>query len=290
MFKNILVTLDGSETAEHALPYAEHMARGLNSEAVLFAACESDRMERLFNMYLSQKTEELGTGWVKAHSVVVHDSPAHGILNFAEGNDIGLIVMCTHGTSGPNIWALGSTSAKVMQQSLTPILLIRSEETGSATALRAFNQILVPLDGSSLAETVIPYVEHLARALGSQVFPVRIIDPLKSPPVPVADYAAGLALKEYEKDLAEMMTKEAATYLAEKESELQNKGIDASSSVLVGKPYKAITEYAQNNASLIALTTHGHTGDRKGAYGSITSKILESSSQPVFLVRPPLPD
>ncbi|MCP4614452.1 MAG: universal stress protein [Planctomycetes bacterium] len=290
MFKNILVPLDGSETAEHALPYAEHLARSLNSEVVLFAACESDRMERLFNAYLAQKTEELGTEWVRAHSVVVHDSPAHAILHFAEENSIGLIAMCTHGTSGPGIWALGSIAAKVMQQSTTPILLIRSEETQSATALRAFQKILVPLDGSSLAEGVIPYVEHLARALGSQVFPIRIVDRLKSPPVPVADYAAGLALKEYEKDLADMMIKEAATYLTEKESELQNKGIDASSSVLMGKPHKFITEYARENAGLIALTTHGHTGDRKGAYGSITSKILETSSQPVLLVRPLLPD
>lgn len=288
MYQRILVPLDGSETAERAVPYAGYLARGLNSEIILFTALErDDRAERPFRAYLNQKVAELGDEWVRASMAIDHDNAAQAILRFADKTEIELIVICTHGSTGPGIWSMGSVAAKLMQQSRAPILLIRSSgPAGEAEAEKAFHNILLPLDGSQLAEQVIPHIERLATALNSRVFPIKVVDPLRFPPVPIANYAAGMALKEYERDLAEMMTKEAAQYLEEKESELQGRGVNASALVLTGRPDETINRYARDNGmGLIALTTHGLTGSHMVPYGSLTSKILETSSSPVFLVR-----
>ncbi len=291
MFQKILVPLDGSQTAEKALPFAEHLARKFGSDVTLFTALEEgDRFEYPFRSYLDKKSEELGIEWVKSNTAVVRDSASNAILQFAEENDIGLIIICTHGTSGPGIWTVGSIAAKVMQQSPIPVLLIRAVASGELVADRTFRSILVPLDGSPLAESVMPYVEQLATAFESRVFPIQVVQPLITPPIPVASYAAGVALKDHEDDLAQVMMAKAGEYINARETSLHDKGVNATSSVLVGKPYETITQYAEaNSIGLIAVTTHGHIGSKKIPYGSITSKILESSSQPVLLIRPQLP-
>ena len=291
MFQKILVPLDGSQTAEKALPFAEHLARRFRSEVTLFTALEEgDRFEHPFRSYLNEKSKELGAEWVKSNTAIVQDSTANAILKFAEENDIGLIVMCTHGSSGPGIWAVGSIAAKIMQQSSIPVLLIRAVASGESIADRTFRSILVPLDGSPLAESVMPYIEKLAAAFESRVLPIQVVQPMRTPPVPVASYSAGVALKEHDDDLAEVMMEKAGEYINEKETSLQDKGINATASVLMGKPYETITQYAEaNSIGLIAVTTHGCIGSKKIPYGSITSKILESSSQPVLLIRPQLP-
>ncbi|MFO8101370.1 MAG: universal stress protein [Dehalococcoidia bacterium] len=288
MFKKILVPLDGSETAEKALPFAEHLARKFRGEMTLFTALEEGgRFEHPFRAYLKEKSEELGTEWVRSDMAVVQDSASNSILKFARENEMDQIVICTHGLSGPGMWSMGSIAAKVLQQSPIPVLLIRAAASDEMAANRTFRSILVPLDGSPLAECVMPYVEQLAQSFGSRVLPVQAVQPVRTPPVPVASYPAGVALEDHDDDLTETMKAKAGEYIDGREAALREKGIDAAAAVLMGKPYEAIAQYARSNpVGLIVLSTHGYVGNRKIPYGSITSKILEGSSQPVLVVRP----
>ncbi len=84
-----------------------------------------------------------------------------------------------------------------------------------------------------------------------------------------------------------MMSREALQYINEKGGGLEVEGISTTATLLAGKPYRLIPQYATDTGiGLIAMTTHGFTGSHEVPYGSITSRVLESSSQPVFLFRP----
>jgi nucleotide-binding universal stress UspA family protein len=289
MYKRILVPLDGSELAEGALPYAEGVATKLHSEVILLTACEPGAcLERPLRSYLEKRAGELSSLGVKASPLVVQGNVANEILDFAEKNDINLVIISTHGYGGPSIWPLGSVSNKILQKSRIPILLIRSREPETVLREKELRKILVSLDGSQFAEGVIPHVEGLVEGTDNEVILIRIIEPLQIPDV--VRHTAGFDEEKYEEELTARAEKEAKRYLSKKESALRTKGLNVSSTSLLGMPAQTILQYAEDNSvSLIALSTHGFSGITKWAYGSVASKIIESSSKPVLLVRPPLP-
>jgi len=272
MYERILVPLDGSELAEGALPYAEGVAGRLHSEVILLTACELGYcLERPLRAYLEKRAGELQSLGIKASPLVVQGNAANEILDFAEKNDIGLIIISTYGCTGPSIWPLGSIANKVLQTSRIPVLLIRSTEPETVVLEKELRKILVTLDGSQFAEGIIPYVKGLTQGIGNEVILLRVIEPIEP---------SGWATIE----------RAAKRYLGKKESALRSKGVKVSSASLVGKPTQTILQYAEDNSvSLIALATHGFSGISKWAFGSVASKIIETSSKPVLLVRPPLP-
>ena len=126
MYERILVPLDGSELAEGALPYVEEVAARLNSEVILFTVCVAgDCLERPMRAYLEKKAEELEPLGIKASLLVAEGNVANEILDFAEKNNIGLIIISTHGRSGISRWALGSVADKVLHCSVVPVMLFR---------------------------------------------------------------------------------------------------------------------------------------------------------------------
>ena len=289
MYKRILVPLDGSKLAEGALPYAEGVATRLHSEVILLTVCApGDCFELPLKAYLEKRAGELSSLGIKTSPVVVQGNAANEILNFAEKNDINLIIISAHGHTGPSIWPLGSIANKILQKSRIPLLLIRSRELETVLREKELLKILVPLDGSQFADGVIPYVEGLAEEMGSEVILITVNEPLQIPDV--VRHTAGFDEKKYENELTARSERDVKGYLSKKESALRNKGVKVSSTSILGMPAQTILQYAEDNSvSLIALSTHGFSGITKWAYGSVASKIIQSSSKPVLLVRQPLP-
>lgn len=289
MYEKILVPLDGSELAEGALPYAEGIATNLHSELILLTACEPDGcLERPLSAYLEKRAGELSSLGIKANPLVVRGNVASKILDFAEKNAVDLIIISTHGHGGPSMWPLGSIANKILQKACIPMLLVRSIKPEKTLHIKELRNILLSLDGSRFAEAIIPYVEGLAQGMDSEVALVRIIEPINLPRF--AAYGRWVDWEKDEKDLSAESEKKAKQYLSKKESDLRNKGVKVRSISLSGAPAQTILQYAEDNSvSLIALSTHGFSGISKWAYGSVASKIIESSSKPVLLVRPPLP-
>lgn len=179
MYKRILVPLDGSELAEGALPYAEGVATRLHSEVILLTACTpGDCLERPLRAYLEKRAGELASLGIKASPLVVQGNAANEILDFAERNDINLIVISTHGHTGPSIWPLGSIANKILQNSRIPLLLIRSSELETVLREKELRKVLVPLDGSQFAEGIVPYVEDLTEGIDNEVILIRVIEPV----------------------------------------------------------------------------------------------------------------
>ncbi len=286
MYERILVPLDGSELAEQALPYVEELARKLNSEVILITVClPGAPLERALTEYIERRAEKIQSLGIKTRSVCIEGEPAASIINFAGKNDISLIVISTHGRTGIGHWPLGSIASKVVQRSHIPVFLVRSSQLATATADKKLQKILVTLDGSHFAEAIIPHVESLARTMNSEVILARVIEPVRLPQL-----AAYREREKYEQEYMAKLEREAERYLNKKKGTLRAKGVKASSALRQGKPAETIIQYAEDKSiSLIALTTHGFSGITKWAYGSVTSRIIEGSSKPVLLVRPPLP-
>jgi len=150
MFRSILVPLDGSKLAECALPYAEELAKCCNAEqVVLISVTEraegyrafddpnqplgqrlvpeaTGKQEKQAQRYLEKVAKALRDQGIKVQTEVLLGNPAEEITLFTKLRGIDLIVMSSHGRSGPSRWAYGSVADKVFRASSVPILMIRA--------------------------------------------------------------------------------------------------------------------------------------------------------------------
>jgi nucleotide-binding universal stress UspA family protein len=150
------------------------------------------------------------------------------------------------------------------------------------------DKIVVPLDGSDLAEEVLPVVEELGLKLSADVVLLQAVTTLAEATrqaMAGSGAAAGLST-----DLAtqrvESETDAAARYLKTVSERLQAKGLKVSTALTEGLAAGAILEYAkESNASLIALSTHGRGGLSRAVTGSVADAVVRHSDVPVLLVR-----
>ena len=151
-----------------------------------------------------------------------------------------------------------------------------------------YKKILVPLDGSELAEMVLPHVEMLVKACGddAELVLVQVVEPAR----PVIAGGVGEAVGQAAilvQQAAEAIRAEGQQYLAEAVQRLKKKGLKVRSELLIGRPADEILDFAANNAiDLIAMGSHGRSGISRFAYGSVTSKVLRGISTPILVVTP----
>jgi nucleotide-binding universal stress UspA family protein len=153
--------------------------------------------------------------------------------------------------------------------------------------------ILVPLDGSTLAEQVLPYVRLLAKLLGAKVRLLHVLTGTDCaamisaghvPPRTADEIPA--TYRERKQHAWQLLRDQAEIYLATHVAALSAAGIQAESDVRVGVPHESIAECADAvPESLIALATHGYGGLRRWAVGSTADKVIQAARAPVFLVR-----
>ena len=141
-----------------------------------------------------------------------------------------------------------------------------------------YRRVLVPLDGSRVAEAILPFIEQIAGPLDMEVLLVRVV-PLTS---------MDMAAMAKEAQLGEPILKEldAQGYLEPLVASLKAKGVRAGARVRIGDPATEIVAAAKEiNADLIAMTTHGRSGLGRLLFGSVAEAVLRSSPIPVFLLR-----
>jgi nucleotide-binding universal stress UspA family protein len=150
-----------------------------------------------------------------------------------------------------------------------------------------YKKILVPLDGSKLAECALPHVEELAKGCGTEeVILVSVTERVKGyreledPLQPLGRRLIPEAFGKKEK--------QAQRYLDRIAKAMEAKGIKVSTEVLLWKPAEAIIGYAkQSKCDLIVMASHGHSGLTRWAFGSVADKVLRASGVPVLVVRAP---
>ena len=307
MYKKILVPLDGSQLAEKVLPYATQLTSRFQAETVLlhvFAAGESQStgMSKAYIKHMAEKVrmqlQEItpkaqfskgnGPAAIKAQ-ILTGDVPS-AILEYAEESKIDLIIMSKHGHSGIGHWLMGSVAHKVFSVSRIPVLIIHPANTDNIEQPGWPRNVLVPLDGSKMSETVLSHVEDLFNQgqFGGEVTLVKVCEP----PDLIADYSAAIMQLSWEEHvkLAKSAAKEASlVYLGEKQKQLEAKGIKVNIEVVLGEnAIPAITRYIRERPfDLVAITTHGHSRISVWLYGHVADRIIQVNIKPLLLIRPP---
>jgi nucleotide-binding universal stress UspA family protein len=211
----------------------------------------------------------------------VHGSPEEGILEAAATDGSTLVAMATHGRSGVKRWLMGSVAEKVLQGASSPFFLVRAA-AARTTPQKIINSIIVPLDGSPLAEKILPAVSSWARALDLEVTLIRAYE------FPDAAYLtnAGLLRPDYETFRGSIRA-EAADYLKAKENSLVAEGVRTVSTLtLEGAAADEIITYGQTaSRAMIAMSTHGRSGVQRWILGSVTEKVVRHGDDPVLVVR-----
>lgn len=148
-----------------------------------------------------------------------------------------------------------------------------------------YKKILVPLDGSKLAECVLPHVESIAKGCGTQcVVFLRVVEPFVIP-------SGGEGFHFSEKDMKRIDSEswaEARGYVSQLVAQTKYEGVKVQSEVVSGRAAETIAEYAtKNEIDLIAIATHGRSGVSRWVWGSVADRVLRSSCTPVLMVRVP---
>jgi len=296
----ILVPLDGSPLAEQALACAMTLGRGLPAELVLLRAVsippdtremlDSARLEAAALMeqleveasnYLRRIAGQLQDVGLSVRQVVQHGPAAEAIVDYAGQKDIQQIVMATHGYTGISRWTHGSVAERVLQAASVPVLLVRAQE-GELGVLREpmpCQRILVPLDGSDVAEQVLPSATSIAQAFGADMILFQ---------VPIVYVSGSLIGEWYLPFHGALKTAEqdAQAYLNRVAYRLKEQGVNVSTAMQIGAVAESIIGYAEaNRIDLIAMCTHGRTGLGRWTLGSVADRVLRGSSVPILLVR-----
>jgi nucleotide-binding universal stress UspA family protein len=295
MLEKVIVPLDGSSTAEVALPYAEEFVARTGDELILLFVKEANdyRSENILQAYLdnmAQKARDKATEKARTlpnqslstdfiiKTKILTGNPADEIINFAESEKGSRIIMATHGQSGTGTrWALGSVANKVVRASSHPITLIRTQhDKPEIHAKGVLHSIVATVDGTKAGEAALPYVKDIAIKLKAEVTFLTVLGKelvsYKMIEIPISDERREAA-KEYLQKLVDEFTRAgiSAKYVIE---------------VTRGDIAGEIVEYTQKHyIDLIVMAAQGHTGWKYWGIGSVTRKVIDEGNAPVMIVK-----
>jgi len=295
----ILVPLDGSALAEQVLPHLQRLAAPAETTLVLVNVITPMpyTMTTLHYVppdfftyprasaeaYIAEQQKKLQALGFQVEAHIVEGDVAANIVRVATATNVDLIAMTTHGRSGFVRWALGSVAERVVCETPLPVFLVR-ETTPSAGD--KFHRILVPLDGSPLAEQALPEAVALAQATGAELLLLQVIQALDK------ENERILFKNEAEAQAAVAQWQTSAeTYLHQVAQPIQVQKVACVCRALAGNVVETIIDTAETaGIDLLVISTHGRSGLRRWFYGSVTNKVLRGVSCPLLVIHnPPTP-
>jgi len=285
MIRSVVVPLDGSELAEAALPWGKALAERFDAKLYLVRVVDIDApadVAAAARDYLAQTAQRLG---LAAEIAVRYGDPAAEIIDLVLELPDPAIAMTTHGRSGLGRWLYGSVADRVVRGAGAPVLLIRSSMPQREPGV--VHSILLPVDGSALAEAAIPYAKELARRFDATIHLVRVAETpeiysLLS--VPAGAPASADVLNQ----LAQQLVETATGYVNELAERLRGEGLRVEPHVLEGlAPEQLLAYERERQPSLVVMATHGRSGLSRVVFGSVAERLLREGTVPLLLIRPP---
>lgn len=277
----VIIPLDGSELAETALRYLPVLATLGPLRVRLVAVAEDgesysipnaqawqDREARLLKEYLKGVPARIQASGIEVETAVRRGNPAEVLVTDAHRFKADFMLLSTHGRSGPSRWRLGSVADKVIRSVRCNTLAVGPAiyNGHNRTTVRS---IMVPLDGSELAESVMPLATRLAAGLGAQLHLVEAVSQVPT------EMFAGFNIADLDLVATEYLQKKADAYCQ----------LNPVVSVVNGPAAEALLFYAGQEAiDLVVMTSHGRGGLLRAALGSVTDRMLGGSA-PVLIVR-----
>lgn len=334
MFQRILVPLDGSTRAERALPVAAKIARASGGSVVLLRviapvpiaynrymsgisigglygpaievppAVDQEAMDGARDeakRYLEVTAASRELQGITVETTLLFGAVASNILSAAQSLHTDLIVLCSRGYTGFKRWVAGSVAQHLARQTPVPVLILH-EERGKPIDLQPGEsrpvRVLVPLDGSSLAEEALVPAAYLSAALSAPLqAALHLTQVIRLP----ADYE--YAQMDSVARARRKALSEAHVYLRMvkqrlRSGDLAHLNAQISSSVAVNRDVaELLMSRAEHEESLeevegvkrcdvIALATQGRSGLERWVKGSVTERLLGATKLPLLIVRP----
>jgi nucleotide-binding universal stress UspA family protein len=301
MYKVIMVPTDGSGFDREAIRVALRMAERSNAKVRLVRVLASDsffgttpevdwtpmspeleRSERTSALSeLYALAAECRRGFKADITVDLHGGPVADVLQgYARRHDVDLIVMSTHGRSGISRLSQGSVTDSLIRHTTIPVLVVRPPESYlNPQVAQAFKRIVVPLDGSTLAEQVLPRVSTLAKVEEAEISLLQVLIPQSYSHKEIFDPN----LPWWDKDVSL-----AQAYLFRIASSLRRNGLTATTDIVIGENVAhAIGDFAsREEADLIAIATHGRGGLARMLRGSVADAIMHSGKTSMLVFKP----
>ena len=303
-----MVPLDGSDLAEMALPFAQLVAGAFSIPMELVEAFDvlppavhnrSTRMaleqmlaeqRRRSERYLSQVQERLQPSSYPVTTAALAGWPEQTIVDRAGEDPDALIVMTTHGRGGLARWALGSLVDRVLHTVSNPVLIVRASTAEVAPV--GIQTMLVPLDGSDLAEMSLEHAANLAAALDAGISLVNVTHTRRYYRSHLAGslVATGQSPDSWINDAMGDDAEEATDYLTQVQRCLVTEHPEISRvetlHLLQDSPARAIIDWASVQSTLVVMTSHGRGGLGRMLLGSVADRVVRHSNAPVLVIRP----
>jgi nucleotide-binding universal stress UspA family protein len=302
MYRTLMTPLDGSVFSEYAIPLALTIARRADATLHLvhvgtapvppetFRRMQADgddiSLHAQGRLYLDQLADSLAARWQIPIVATVLDGPVVPTLDaYAREVCADLVVMTTHGRSALMRMALGSVADALVRALPVPVLLTRPRAEAldllESVHEDACERILLPLDGSALAEEAIEPALALGMLFDAEYLLLQAIDP------PLLDYALTPYAPVADQRTLDAWREAASAYLDRVAERLRARKLRVRTQVALGNPAAAIAETVRDQpCELIVLATHGRGGLARVVLGSTTDTVLHALHTPLLVVRP----
>ncbi len=269
MKRTILIPIDGTESADETIHYAQSMCPKSETQIVLLHVTPAvntmnasvDNVPHVKTIFDALKSDD----WVVKTEVRMGE-PVLEILKMAILLPATMILMSTHGRSGIERIREGSVTEQVLKQAPCPIFILHSTRPVPAENRtgKLFNRILVPLDGTDASSAILECVERFAKMHDAEV--VLFHDEMES--------------AEFDDEKTAIKAK-----LQDQSVELANNGLKVSLDMTTYKrPIREILDRIDNmDIDLVSMATHGDRGEKRALDESVTAEIIRHSNCPLLV-------
>ena len=297
--QNILVPCDGSAFSEQAIEPAADMARRAHAhlhivqvheplwagfEKPLVHASDTDQAVQLDEeqalAQLAARCERLES--FKPHTALLAAPVGKALREYVQSRNIDLIVMATHARGGIERMILGSVADEMIRTAGVPLLLIRPRADAQyAPARLDVRHMLIPLDGSPLAEAVIAPASSIAALTGARMTLLRVLQPFRV-------VMGAFDMPVYVEGDAMRLDVRPDPYLPHVATQVRARGSDVEVAVVsAANAAQGILDYAATHAvDMIAMSTHGRGGLLRLLAGSVANAVMHDVMMPTMLYRP----
>ena len=285
MFKRILVPVDGTDRSVDAIQLARHLAEHSEAHIVLMRVepeAATDGEVFAHRAKLEEQASELRAEGLDAYVLMEYDRPEDGIAAAARYQHSDLIVMAPRHRSGLDALWRPSVTERMFAHSPSPLLVWpahRPTEDQRALLATTASLVIVPLDGSEVAERALPYASAMAAEYDRTLLLIRI-----APRIFLAGGGAESLLLEAEAQQDE--NRKALRYLKDvRRRILEDTSLMVQTALRVGEPAREILRLAEAHPeSLIVMSTHGRGGIARFLLGSVVSEVVRKAELPVLVV------
>ncbi|WP_166267519.1 universal stress protein [Marinobacter caseinilyticus] len=299
MFERIVIPLDGSCLAEWGLPHAISLSKAFNAQLVLVRVINSEEssgngyppdpitweaLRAESSAYLDTVASRLGGLGLKPRVMTLEGEPVDQIIDFVRRDGPTLLVMTSHGIGGHSHYMLGSVVHKSVLHAHVSFLLVRafSEQCGLLEE-QQYTRLLVPLDGSKRAECVLTPVEALARADGSDVLLVSVVESLSE--------RYGLLPQDERRMFLEELEQQQRVTLERYQNRIRERwaqeGLRVEGQVVSGQsPIMAVWNLTRKGqVDLVVMAAHGHSGINHWPLGALPLNALIYGETPLLVIQ-----